>query len=252
MDARGVSLELESPPRRVVSLVPSLTESLFELGFGDRVVGMTEYCIFPQRVDVTRVGGTKTPNIDHIRSLEPDLVFMNLEENLPKHAREIETFAPLHVSEPKSVRDVVGLIRSLGAIFERRGNSEAFASMLEREMAVTPVKSFTFACPIWKKPWMWCGGDTYVSDLISTAGGTNLLAHETRYPKKDLTDVLAHDPDVILLPDEPFAFTKDDARELLERGARGAAGPFEGHLVTWHGTRTLRGLRFLRELAGTF
>lgn len=251
LDARGVSIELKVPPRRVVSLVPSLTESLFELGFGDRVVGMTEYCIFPERVEVTRVGGTKTPDIDRIRSLEPDLVFMNLEENLAKHAKEIESFTSLHVSEPKTVRDVIALIRSLGDLFERRGNSEAFATMLEREIEKPPAASFTFACPIWKKPWMWCGGDTYVSDLITSAGGTNVLGYEMRYPRKDLEEVLALDPDLILMPDEPYVFTKEDARELLELGARGLAGPFEGHLVTWHGTRTLRGLRFLRDLAGT-
>lgn len=251
VDARGKALELASPPRRVVSLVPSLTESLFELGLGGSVVGITDYCIFPPGLEVQRVGGTKNPDVGLIRSLEPDLVYMNLEENLPRHAEEIETFTAIHVSEPKTVADVASLIRVLGAIHGRTGNTEAFASILERELALSPIKTFTFACPIWKSPWMWCGGDTYVSNLISHCGGTNVLAGSSRYPKKDLQDVLALQPDVILLPDEPYVFTKEDARNLLEAGARGVAGPFEGHLVTWHGTRTLRGLRFLKQLFAT-
>jgi len=251
VDARGKSIELLSPPRRVVSLVPSITESLFDLGLGGSVVGITDYCIFPSNLALPRVGGTKNPGIELIRRLEPDLVYMNLEENLRKHAEEIETFAPVHVSEPKSVQDAATLIRSLGAIHARAGHAEAFALMLEREVSQTVEKSFSFACAIWKDPWMWCGGDTYVSDLITHAGGRNVLAGENRYPKRSVTEVIALDPDVILLPDEPYLFTKEDGKELLANGAKGVAGPFEGHLVTWHGTRTLRGLRFLRQLADT-
>ena len=235
----------------MVSLVPSLTESLFELGLGASVVGITDYCIFPPRLEVQRVGGTKNPRVHLIRELEPDLVYMNLEENLQKHASEIETFAPVHVSEPKSIEDVVELIRSLGAIYERKGNSEAFASMLEREAAAIPSRTFTFACAIWKDPWMWCGGDTYASDLLKHAGGINLLEGEQRYPTISLEGVIDRGADLILLPDEPYIFKTDDARDVLAAGAKGVAGPFEGHLVTWHGTRTLRGLRFLKQLADT-
>jgi iron complex transport system substrate-binding protein len=224
-------------PKRVVSLVPSLTETLFNLGAGDAVVGITDFCIFPPGMKLPRVGGTKNPRVDEIRSLRPDLVHMNLEENLERHARAIEAFAPLHVSEPKSVRDVRDLIVALGVMYEK--DSSDLVRQLDDELTSMPKRSFTFACAIWKRPWMWCGGDTYVSNLIECAGGRNVLAAEKRYPQHDRVEA-----DVIFLPDEPYAFTKEDARQL---GGR-VIGPFPGHLFTWHGSRTILGLRFLREL----
>ncbi len=105
-DVRGRTFALEYPPKRVVSLVPSLTETLFDLGVGDAVVGITEFCIFPPDLYLPRVGGTKNPRLSAIRELRPDIVYMNLEENRARHAREIEEFTPVFATEPKSVSDV--------------------------------------------------------------------------------------------------------------------------------------------------
>jgi len=120
-------------------------------------------------------------------------------------------------------------------------------SRLSGQAGVPVLHKFTFACAIWKKPWMWCGGDTYVSNLIEDAGGRNLLRERQRYPTMDLRDVLALDPEVVFLPDEPYAFNAEDAATI---GGR-VIGPFPGHLVTWHGTRTILGLRFIvAEMCG--
>lgn len=230
-------------PRRVVSLVPSLTETLFDFGAGDDVAGITDFCIFPPGVDRPRIGGTKTPKIEAIRALRPDLVYMNVEENLPRHADEIERFAPVFATEPKSVDDVASLIATLAAIHGRVERGAQLAADLSRARDAAAGAAFTFACAIWKKPWMWCGGDTYVSDLITCAGGRNVVGDRLRYPAADLAEVTALRPEVIFLPDEPYLFTADDAREI--EGAK-VIGPFAGHLFTWHGTRTIRGLEFLR------
>lgn len=229
---------------RVVSLVPSLTETLFDLGAGASVVGITDFCIFPPALTLPRLGGTKNPRIDDIRALAPDLVYMNTEENLRRHAEAIETFARVHVSEPKTVDDVERLIEDLGAIHERRKRAAELIATLRDVRASMPKGAFTFACPIWKNPWMWCGGDTYVSNLVENAGGVNVMADRTRYPQVALEDVLAMKPNVIFLPDEPYVFTEDDASSI--RGVR-VVGPFPGHLFTWHGTRTIEGLTFLRD-----
>ena len=223
---------------RVVSLVPSLTETLFDLGAGGDVIGITDFCIFPPGLALPRVGGTKNPRIDEIRALAPDIVYMNSEENLRKHAQAIEAFARVHVSEPKSVDDVATLIVELGNIHDRVERARELVNTLQHERATMPKRSFTFACAIWKKPWMWCGGDTYVSNLIECAGGVNVLRGETRYPARDIEDIRA---DVIFLPDEPYVFTPEDAAAIPN-----AIGPFPGHLFTWHGARTILGLRFLR------
>ena len=242
-DLLGRSFDFATPPNRVVSLVPSLTETLFDLGAGDAVAGITDFCIFPEGIERPRVGGTKTPRIDEIRALAPDLVYMNLEENLERHAKQIESFAPVFVTEPKTVDDVVELITTLGVIHDRRERASELTKALTRErVAVNP---FTFAVPIWKKPWMWCGGDTYVSNLVESIGGRNVLRDRERYPSMSLDEVLALRPDIVFLPDEPYLFTSADAAEI--RGPR-VIGPFPGHLFTWHGTRTILGLRFLQSL----
>lgn len=236
--------DFDQTPQRVVSLVPSLTETLFDLGAGDSVIAITDFCIFPPDLALPRVGGTKNPRVDEIRDLAPDLVHMNLEENLRRHADAIEPFARVFVSEPKGVEDVVALIEQLGELHDRRERATGLARELEDEWRSMPRRPFTFAVPIWKKPWMWCGGDTYVSRLVEAAGGRNVLADRERYPSLELEEVLAQEPDVMFLPDEPYLFTGDDAAAI--HGVR-VIGPFPGHLFTWHGTRTLLGLRWLRE-----
>ncbi len=262
-DARGRAFDFARPPERVVSLVPSLTETLFDLGAGEAVAGVTDFCIFPPDISVPRVGGTKNPDVGAIRELKPDLVHMNLEENQRRHANAIEEFAPVFVSEPKSVDDVVSLIALLGGIHGRAKRASELVDALVRERASARGEPFTFACAIWKNPWMWCGTDTYVASLIGEAGGRNVVSG-TRYPSIDVAAIQA---DVIFLPDEPFLFTEADARLVaVTCGTAGASppqsparlrtptlhprvvGPFPGHLFTWHGSRTIQGLRFLSGL----
>jgi ABC-type Fe3+-hydroxamate transport system substrate-binding protein len=244
-DLLGRIFDFSTPPSRVVSLVPSLTETLFDLGAGDAVAGITDFCIFPEAIERPRVGGTKNPRIDEIRALLPDLVYMNLEENLERHARAIEEFAPVFVTEPKTVDDVAALITTLGAIHRRTERARNLTDALANERSI--ITPFNFAVPIWKKPWMWCGGDTYVSNLVGSIGGRNVIAERERYPSIAIEEVLALRPGILFLPDEPYEFTAADAAEI--RGPR-VIGPFPGHLFTWHGTRTILGLRFLRDRLG--
>lgn len=233
-------------PQRVVSLVPSLTETLFALGVGETVVGATDFCIYPETIGCDRVGGTKNPDVARIRELRPDLVYMNFEENLRRHAEAIEAFAPIAVSEPKTMNDVRELILTLGETHGAASRAGELVAGLDQERDALPKRKFTFACAIWKNPWMWCGGDTYVSSLIETAGGENVLRHQKRYPQMDLDCLASLHPEIVFLPDEPFVFTEADAGEAAGTTAARVIGPFPGHLVTWHGSRTILGLRFLR------
>ncbi|HYM61944.1 MAG TPA: helical backbone metal receptor [Thermoanaerobaculia bacterium] len=246
-DILGRSFEFTAPPRRVVSLVPSLTETLFDLGAGDAVAGITDFCTFPENLDRPRLGGTKTPRIAAIRELQPDLVYVNLEENLQKHAEAIETFAPVFATEPQSVDHVRELIALLGNIHRREQRAAELVTGLDATRHSQPRRSFTFLCPIWKDPWMWCGGDTYVSNLVATTGGRNLLESHKRYPAIDLRTALALHPDIVFLPDEPYVFGSGHADELRAMTDARIIGPFPGHLFTWHGSRTILGVRFLRE-----
>jgi ABC-type Fe3+-hydroxamate transport system substrate-binding protein len=251
-DALGREHRFERAPRRVVSLVPSLTETLYDIGAGGALAGVTSYCVIPPMpAEIPRVGGTKNPDLERIREIEPDLVYVNVEENLPRHARAIEEFAPVVATEPKTVEDVGELIRMLGAIHRREDRAGEWVALLAGEVAEARRKGrdFSFVCPIWKDPWMWCGGDTYVSALATAAGGRNLMGEEDRYPRRPIEEIVRLDPDVIFLPDEPYLFTGEDAEIVAAAGFRRVIGPFPGHLFTWHGTRTVAGLRYLRETA---
>jgi len=238
---------------RVVSLVPSLTETLFALGAGDDVVGITDFCMFPENLDRPRVGGTKTPDIAKIRQLRPDIVYINVEENLKKHADAIARFARVIATEPKTIDDVVKLIEMLGRMHHRERRAQELVQQITDNRQQRT--SFSFVVPIWKKPWMWCGGDTYVSNLVESVGGRNLLRERTRYPSIGVDEVLALQPDIVFLPDEPYAFTQADAHHLARTLSASAPaesgrviGPFPGHLFTWHGVRTIAGLKFLLEV----
>jgi ABC-type Fe3+-hydroxamate transport system substrate-binding protein len=244
-DVLGHDFDFTSPPRRVVSLVPSLTESLFDLGAGASVVGITDWCIFPPGLTLPRLGGTKNPRVAEIQALAPDLVYVNVEENLKRHADAIAAFAPVFSTEPKSLDDVALLIDTLGTIHDRRERAgELVAQLNDARFTASP---FTFLVPIWKSPWMWCGGDTYVSALVESVGGRNLLRGRERYPTMDLDCALALEPDILFLPDEPYLFTPEDAAVIQPSSRARMVGPFPGHLFTWHGTRTILGLRFLRN-----
>ena len=251
-DVLGRTHAFPQSPARVVSLVPSLTETLFDIGAGAALAAITDYCLFPEDAvgSLARIGGTKNPRVDAIRKLAPDLVYVNVEENLARDAEAIAAFAPVFATEPKSVAGVLHLLADLGRIHRRDEAAAEWRERISREIALAgkAARSFSFACAIWKDPWMWCGGDTYVSDLVATAGGSNVLAREARYPRLSLDEVVALDPAVILLPDEPYVFTEADSAAVRERFGGRVIGPFPGHLFTWHGTRTAKGLEFLRSV----
>ncbi len=248
-------------PRRIVSLVPSLTEALFELGLGDRVVGVTDWCVHPAQAVATlpKVGGTKTPDLRAIERLAPDLVIANREENRRVHVEKLRAAGlTVWVTYPRTVREgaeVLAELAALGATGEatRRVLGPVEAALQDAE-GQPPRSAPLVFCPIWRDPWMSVGSDTYADDLIRLCGGRNAFGsrEERRYPVVELADVERADPEVILLPDEPYAFGADDARELsgLEvRAARtGRIHLLDGTLLSWYGPRIARAVETLRGL----
>jgi len=219
----------DSPRRiakRIVSLVPSLTESLFCLGLGDRIVGITDWCIHPSdRVSgLPRVGGTKNPSVRQILELEPDLVIANREENRKQTVVALESV----------VRPVEEAVR---AAEEQR-----------------PARGLPVFCPIWKKPWMAVGGDTYASSLLELCGGANVFADrdDRRYPIVEIEQIVAAAPEVILLPSEPYDFGPRDVLELaaltLPAARNGRIHLIDGTLVSWYGPRIEPAIATIRTL----
>ncbi len=244
-----------------MSLVPSLTESLFALGLGDRVVGITEWCVHPaaEVARVPKVGGTKNPDIEEIRALAPDLVIANQEENRRRDVERLEA-AGLRVwlTYPCTVRagaELLAEMAELGASAEARARVVApvLRAVEEAEAAEhpTPVRVF---CPIWRDPWMAVGAPTYADDLIRLCGGVNVFASraERRYPRITLADIEAAMPEVVLLPDEPYAFGPRDAADLgrlaIPAAASGRIHLIDGTFVSWYGPRIRRAIEALRRL----
>ena len=202
-------------PRRVVSLVPSITETLFDLGAGEAVVGITDFCIFPPDLALPRLGGTKNPRVEEIRALGPDLVHMNLEENLRRHGDAIETFAPVFVTEPKSVDDVEVLLGQLGAIHDRRERAAELVLKLRTERRGAAATGAS-RLPVRSGRIRGCGAaairtspHSSKAPAAGTCSATGCATHSSR-----LEDVLSLRPDVVFLPDEPYLFTQSDAEEI--------------------------------------
>jgi ABC-type hemin transport system substrate-binding protein len=252
-----------APPERIVSLVPSLTEALFALGLGERVVGVTEWCVHPAEAvaRLPRVGGTKTPDLEAIRGLRPDLVIANQEEN---RRRDVEALAGAGVAVwltyPRTVRDAAALLRELAGL---GATPEAVARVVEpveaafaEAEAVRPLRPARVFCPIWRDPWMAVGADTYAHDLLVLCGGENVFAdrRERRYPLVRLDEVVARQPDVVLLPDEPYAFGPRDVAELMRlpmpAAETGRIHRIDGTHVSWYGPRIRAAIGTLRGLLG--
>lgn len=244
---------------RYVSLCPSLTESLFDLGVGPQVVGATKFCVSPAAgmEHVERVGGTKDPRIDRILALDPSLVFMNEEENRLEDAEALaEAGIDVHTSFPRSVRDVIPLIQELGNRVDRATEAAAQARHLadtieELTASGRALSPLSFVALIWRKPWMAATKGTFLSDVVETLGGRNQLdGADGHYPVVEVGDIAGAAPDLVLLPDEPFPFREEHVDELV-RGTRIGRSRFllcPGQLLTWHGTRTASSLRAVQAL----
>ncbi len=215
-DAFGRPFGLEGPARRIVSLIPSITETLFSLGAGDRVVGVSKFCTEPpEKIEAkTKVGGQKNPRLDAIVALKPDLVITNVEE--------IATACE--------------------------------AAMAEVERAVAGRARVRVFCPIWRGPYMTVNHDTYVNDVLHTCGGENIFRDRPdRYPTVALAEMAALKPEVILLPDEPFPFGEkhlDDFRTFPDVPAvrAGRLCLLDGKMVSWYGPRIAESLRTLTSI----
>jgi ABC-type Fe3+-hydroxamate transport system substrate-binding protein len=280
---------VDTVPRRVVSLVPSLTESLFDLNIGSRVIGVTDYCTRPADAvrRLPRVGGTRNPDIEAIVALRPDLVIMNREENRKADAEALRAAdVPIWVTHPNTVREALDLLWTIMDVFEE-------PSMVPRVRLIEVTHEWTLGVtaglrplrvfvPIWRDPWMTFNRDTYIHDLLRVCGAQNVFAdrdrrqplaaeynmvevlpiddprladRDVRYPRIALDEVVAAQPEIVLLPDEPYAFTQADADEIARLDIPAAKNHqihrVDGSLLTWHGTRIAYALRDLPPLLGT-
>lgn len=255
-DVRGRSLPAAAHGR-VVSLVPSLTETVCRLGAAKRLVGRTVYCVEPrgELADVPACGGTKNPDLAAVIALGPDLVLACAEENKPEHLAQLEAAGiAVHTVMPRSLDDVAALLGAYGDLL----GAEAAAAAARQELAEARRAAGDWrarlgaplpaVCLVWRKPWLAAGGGNHITAMMGEAGLENVLAAREGYPEVTLDELAALRPAVALLPDEPYPFTHHAAWSLTAAGvvpARRRAVLLDGRLVCWYGTRTAGALREL-------
>ena len=246
---------------RIVSLCPSLTELVFDLGLGDSLVGRTKFCVHPAgRVDaVEKVGGTKNPKVERIVELAPDLVLLNAEENRAEDAESLAAAGiRCHASMPVGVADTAEMVRSIGRAVDRPEAAEVIAADIEHRAArvreaAAGKPSIRYAYLIWRDPIMTVSDDTFVAALLGLAGGANVFGDAgDRYPTIDAEELAVADPDGILLSTEPFPFDAEYRDELV--AATGLPVDrfhlVDGELLSWHGSRTPAGIDYAEKVVG--
>ena len=244
---------------RIVSLCPSLTELVFDLGRGADLVGITDYCVHPAReVDaVEKIGGTKTPDVERICALAPDLVLLNEEENRVEDAEQLCAAGLVcHTSMPRNSAETAAMVRSIAAALGRPGEGERIARDIETRSARVRAEAegrprVAWAYLIWRKPWMSVSDDTFAAHLLNQAGGRNVFADAARrYPEISAADLAARDPRLVLLCSEPFPFQDGHAIELSEATGlpRERFVIVDGEYLSWHGSRTPDGIDYARDL----
>ncbi|MGI9332070.1 MAG: helical backbone metal receptor [Gammaproteobacteria bacterium] len=260
IDAAGVEHRPADEPARIVSLVPSITELLFDLDLGPQIVGRTTFCVHPAEAvaSVPRVGGTKTVNLDRLRALEPSHVILNIDENTREMAEAIRGFVPnVVVTHPLGPHDNLALYRLLGGLFDRADDAERWCGRFERAFtdlhtacAGSAPRSVLYL--IWREPWMTVSRDTYVSRTLALVNW-HTVAHDEliRYPQIAVDPALREAIDLVLLSSEPFPFKARHAGEIRESLGDEACPVrmIDGEMTSWYGSRAVQGLRYLREFA---
>ncbi|NEK56282.1 cobalamin-binding protein [Geodermatophilus sabuli] len=247
-DDLGTPVELPGPPRRVVSLVPSLTEAL-AVTVPDRLVGATDWCTHPAGLDVPRVRGTKNPDRAAIEALAPDLVVANREENRRLDVDRLRAAGiPVWVTVIESVDEALASLRRLFGTVLGAGEPGWLAEAADVWSEPPPAGGLRVAVPIWRDPWMVVGARTFTGDVLARLGLVNVFAAgDDRYPRVELAALAAAVPDLVLLPDEPYPFTADDGPEAFP-GVPTAL--VSGRDLTWYGPSLAPARRRLLDALG--
>jgi len=253
-DQLGRKIFLSNPPRRIISLVPSITELLFDLGLEDEVVGITKFCIHP---DVwfrtkTRVGGTKNVHMDMITSLHPDLIIANKEENVKEQIEQLEKFTPVWVSDVSDLEDALEMIHQIGGLTGKSIKAKEIVERIEmnfRLLASSFNMTRTRVCYlIWQEPYMTVGGDTFIHDMLQRCGFENVFAHRIRYPEVTVEQIANTGCDVIFLSSEPYPFKQQHAEELQKIFAERSVKLVDGAMFSWYGSRLILAADYFQNL----
>jgi iron complex transport system substrate-binding protein len=256
-DQTGTTLLLPATPMRIVSLVPSLTELLFDLGLEDRLVGITKFCLHPYHLKSTKtiVGGTKKVHTEKIRLLQPDIIIANKEENTEVIVAAMREIAPVYVTDIITIQDTIAMIEAFGKIFSVRTQSQLWVDKIKFGLQdfnafikdKPPLKVAYF---IWKDPYMVAGGFTFINEMLKLNHFTNIYENrDGRYPEVIVQKMkIQGDPDALFLSSEPFPFKDEDAFELGRHTHHAKTIFVDGEMFSWYGSRIVKAFAYFKKL----
>ncbi|MDV7185984.1 helical backbone metal receptor [Lutibacter sp. TH_r2] len=255
-DQIGREILLKSTPKKIVSLVPSQTELLYDLALENEIIGITNFCVHPFNLKSTKVivGGTKKVDYEKIKELKPDFILCNKEENSYEMLPELEKIAPTYFSDVNTIQDSIDLILHLGSILNRRTESDNMAHKIEYKLADfkeymknKPIRKVAYF--IWANPWMVAGNDTYINEILKLNKFDNIYGHMSRYPKINIEKIRWEgDPDVLIFSSEPYKFEDKHAMEIGSFTNRSITVFGDGEMFSWFGSRMLLAFDYFKEL----
>ena len=259
-DQLGTNHTFETAPKRIVSLVPSQTELLYDLGLEDNIVGITKFCVHPFHFKSTKkiIGGTKKVHFEKIRLLQPDIIIANKEENTLEIVEELSKICPVWVTNVITLEDNVKMIEAFGQLFDKRTEAQKWIDKINfgltnfqqfvKDKPVTKVAYF-----IWANPYMVAGGDTFINELLKLNKFENIYDNHPKYEGRYLEVVIQKmriqgDPDLVLLSSEPFPFTDEHAFELGRFTHHAKTVFVDGEMFSWYGSRLLKAFDYFKKL----
>lgn len=258
-DQMGRQVAIPQNPQRIISLVPSITELLFDLGLGDRVVGVTRFCVHPDhaRKHVRNIGGTKGPKLDRITELKPDLIIGSKEENRKEHIEMLSKYHAVWMSDVQTVTEGIDMIRQLGDVCGINEVARKLAYKIEcgfTDLAANaPKKELRVAYLIWYDPIMVCGQRNFINDVLERCGWNNVFKDieeygNKRYPEISSVQMKAAEPEVILLSSEPYPFKEKHVELFRSMNPDCKVELVDGEMFSWYGSRMLKMPEYLQRL----
>lgn len=256
IDQIGNSHNFETAPKRIVSLVPSQTELLFDLGLEAQIIGITKFCVHPYHLKSSKkiVGGTKKVNFEKIKLLQPDIVICNKEENTVAIVDELSKICPVWVTDIITIEDNLAMITAFGQLFNKMIKAQLWIDKIDlyyREFSkfVQERPKLKVAYFIWKNPYMAAGSNNFINTMLQLNNFENIYASIDRYPEIELKKIrLEGDPDLVFLSSEPYPFKEEDAFEIGRFTHHAKTVFVDGEMFSWYGTRILKSFEYFKNL----
>ena len=243
--------QLGYTPKRIISLVPSQTELLHGLGLEEETVGITKFCIHPEKWyrNKIRVGGTKNIDIQKIISLNPDLIIANKEENVQEQVEELAKNFPIWLTDINSLNDSLKMITDIGLITNKLDKSNEISSKIKDEFnKLEKIDPLPVCYLIWQNPYMTIGGDTFINDMLSKAGFKNVFASQNRYPEISVEEIQKSGAQFLLLSSEPYPFKQKHIDELQHQLPGISIKLVDGEMFSWYGSRLTGAPSYFKQL----